>query len=190
MSNCDPHSIPNLVRSSSRPRVPLCTLGRLRSFLPFAVFLASAMLLLAVVLFYPQAAQGQESLSFGKAAVADQFYDKDVAVNVTLPEATGGSGNLTYSLSPALPTGLSFDASARTISGTPTERTASAAYRYSATDGTDTARLSFKIEVVEAQEQQTPCARHAVIGVGDPGRRLPDGQLARRGTRRQLPYYL
>ena len=153
MSNHNPHSIPNLVRSSSRPRVPL---GRVRSFLPFAVFLASAMLLLAVVLFYPQAAQANDPLTFGDKTIANQFYDKDTAVSVTLPEATGGNGNLTYSLSPALPAGLSFDASARTISGTPTERTASAAYRYSATDGTDTAWLSFKIEVAEAQEQQTP----------------------------------
>ena len=36
-----------------------------------------------------------------------------------LPAGTGGTEPLTYSLSPALPAGLSFDAATRTISGTP-----------------------------------------------------------------------
>ncbi len=39
---------------------------------------------------------------------------------LTLPEATGGNPPLTYSLSPAVP-GLSFDAAARRLTGTPTE---------------------------------------------------------------------
>ena len=68
---------------------------------------------------------------------------------LTLPQATGGSGTITYGLSPSLPSGLSFDASARTISGTPTVTSAEATYRYTATDGTDTVMLSFKAEVLE-----------------------------------------
>ena len=52
---------------------------------------------------------------------------------LTLPEGTGGTAPLTYSLSPALPAGLTFDAVARTIAGTP--RAASeAVYTYTVTD--------------------------------------------------------
>ena len=40
---------------------------------------------------------------------------------MTLPQATGGIGTLTYTLMPLpLPAGLSFDATTRTLSGTPT----------------------------------------------------------------------
>ena len=39
----------------------------------------------------------------------------------TLPEAAGGGGGFTYSLSPALPAGLSFDPASRALTGTPTE---------------------------------------------------------------------
>ena len=35
------------------------------------------------------------------------------------PTATGGNGALTYSLSPALPLGLSFNPATQTISGLP-----------------------------------------------------------------------
>ena len=93
------------------------------------------------------------ALSFGDATITDQSYIKDVAITaLTLPQATGGSGVITYSLSPALPDGLSFDAKTWTISGTPTAASAQATYRYTATDGTDSASLSFKIEVTAAEE--------------------------------------
>ncbi len=42
------------------------------------------------------------------------------AFSAVLPEATGGQGTLRYSVSTALPAGLSFDPTTRTISGTPT----------------------------------------------------------------------
>ena len=101
------------------------------------------------------------ALSFGGATVADQSYTKDAAITtLTLPRASqvsdGASatvGAVTYSLSPTLPAGLSFDSSARTISGTPTAVSAQATYRYTATDGTDTVMLSFKLEVTAAEEQ-------------------------------------
>ena len=94
----------------------------------------------------------QPALSFGGATVDDQAYLQGTAIDtLTLPAATGG-GSPTYSLSPTLPAGLSFDATARTITGTPTEAAPSASYSYSATDGTDTATLTFKIEVLSAEE--------------------------------------
>ena len=52
---------------------------------------------------------------------------------LVLPEASGGTAPLTYSLSPALPAGLSFDAATRTISGTP-QMAAETAYTYTVTD--------------------------------------------------------
>ena len=99
-------------------------------------------------------ADAAAGLSFGSSTIADQSYVKDTAIaTLTLPQATGGSGSVTYSLSPSLPNGLSFDAAARTITGTPTAAATGATYRYSATDGTDTVMLSFSLEVTAAEEQ-------------------------------------
>ena len=52
---------------------------------------------------------------------------------LVLPEASGGTAPLTYSLSPALPAGLAFDAATRTIAGTP-QTAAETAYTYTVTD--------------------------------------------------------
>ena len=52
--------------------------------------------------------------------VSDQSYTVGVEITeLTLPAATGGNGALTYSLEPKVG-GLTFDAGARTLSGTPT----------------------------------------------------------------------
>ena len=71
---------------------------------------------------------------------------------MTLPEATAstGSPSITYTLSPILPNGLSFDASTRTVSGTPTAAATSASYTYTAvaTDYTSPT-LPFSIVVAE-----------------------------------------
>ena len=86
----------------------------------------------------------------GNASIADQSWHKDEQITtLNLPQATGGSGDITYALQSSLPSGLTFDGAARTITGTPTETSTQATYRYSATDGTDTVMLSFKIEVLE-----------------------------------------
>ena len=52
---------------------------------------------------------------------------------IVLPQASGGTAPLTYSLSPALPAGLAFDAATRTIAGTP-QTAAETAYTYTVTD--------------------------------------------------------
>ena len=54
----------------------------------------------------------------------------------TLPSATGGTEPLTYTLSPELPAGLSFDSATRTISGTP-QAEGSLVYIYTVTDALD-----------------------------------------------------
>ena len=71
--------------------------------------------------------------------------------SLVLPEATGGATPYTYVLEPALPAGLSFDASLRTISGTPTAVTPAASYMYSVADNSgNAASLTFTVEVVSA----------------------------------------
>ena len=52
---------------------------------------------------------------------------------IVLPEASGGTAPLTYTLSPALPAGLTFDAATRTIAGTPSAEGATV-YTYTVTD--------------------------------------------------------
>ena len=52
---------------------------------------------------------------------------------IVLPEASGGTAPLTYTLSPALPAGLMFDAATRTIAGTPSAK-GETVYTYTVTD--------------------------------------------------------
>ena len=59
--------------------------------------------------------------SFGEATLADRAWTQRQAITAfTLPAATGGDGDLTYTLDPALPAGVSRDAATREVSGTPT----------------------------------------------------------------------
>ena len=77
-------------------------------------------------------------------------YEVGTAIEpLTLPEVTGGTPPLTYSLAPALPTGLTFDAATRTISGTPLAAAPATEYTYIVTDGANaSASLPlFSIEV-------------------------------------------
>ena len=77
----------------------------------------------------------------------NQTYTVGTAIDaLTLPEATGGNAPLTYSLSPEVP-GLSFDDTARRLSGTPASA-GSYAMSYTVTDvDGDLYTLHFTIEV-------------------------------------------
>ena len=77
----------------------------------------------------------------------DRTYRVGMAIDaLTLPEAGGGDGTLTYSLSPDVP-GLSFNATARQLTGTPSTAGAYAmTYTVTDEDG-DTDTLSFTITV-------------------------------------------
>ena len=117
----------------------------------------------------PASAQGgpDTAPSFGTDTVADQAYTETVDIgSVELPLATGGNGTLTYALAcasgatgctgtPALPPGLSFDASTRTLSGTPTA-TGTTRLTYAVTDADDNTTdadadtLNFTITVATA----------------------------------------
>ena len=87
--------------------------------------------------------------TFGNAVVADQSYTQNTAIaTLTLPRASSGDGTVTYSLSPAAPAGLTFDASVRTLTGTPMQAQPATPYTYTATDSDgDSASLTFSITV-------------------------------------------
>ena len=90
---------------------------------------------------------GEIPLSFRSETIADQIWSVGTDATITLPEATGGSGNITYRLSSTLPAGLTFVAGTREISGTPTGRFASAEFTYTATNGSETVSLTFTVVV-------------------------------------------
>ena len=81
------------------------------------------------------------------AGPGNQTYTLDTAIGtLALPEASGGDGTLTYSLSPNVP-GLAFEAATRTLSGSPST-TGTYNMSYTATDeDRDTATLRFVISV-------------------------------------------
>ncbi len=92
-----------------------------------------------------------EDPSFGDAAIGDQKWAKDAAIaTLLLHEADGTAGPFTYSLTPELPDGVTFDGSNRTISGRPTAVAEETEYAYTATDANGgTATLTFMITVSE-----------------------------------------
>ena len=88
----------------------------------------------------------------------DQTYTENTEITpLTLPVATGGMGTLTYALTP-VPAGLMFDATNRTLSGTPTMPTTTR-HTYKVTDSTPvtplTAYLTFTITVSEEEAETT-----------------------------------
>ena len=105
----------------------------------------------------PQAAQIPPEVSFitQKPMIEILPLTEGVAMSSeTLPPASGGSGALTYSLTPEVP-GLTFTASTRVLGGTPTAA-GSYAMTYTAADtGDGTASLSFTITVQAAPPPPT-----------------------------------
>ena len=91
--------------------------------------------------------------AFAVTSITAQTYTQGTAVNLTLPVASGGNGAITYTLTPALPTGLTFAAATRVLSGTPTTVAGATTYTYTAGDtdgsaaGTDEVSLMFSITV-------------------------------------------
>ena len=68
----------------------------------------------------PIAAPPADTAPSFAATVAGQSYAVGAAIpRLTLPEARGGNGALRYTLGLEVPPGLSFDAAARTLNGTP-----------------------------------------------------------------------
>ena len=92
-----------------------------------------------------------DPLSFGSENIANQSWQVGTAVSETLPTATGGTGTITYSLSPTIPAGVAFAAGTRRVNGTPTGRFTSSTFTYTAedSDGT-TVELTFTVVVTAA----------------------------------------
>jgi len=99
------------------------------------------------------------SLGF-ESFIEDLMFGTNISIGETiLPAARGGSGSFIYSLSPMLPDGLSFDASTRTITGTPTHELPSTTFTLQATDSDGlTGSTQFKI-TVETPPNQAPTVR-------------------------------
>jgi len=86
--------------------------------------------------------------TFGTQTIAHRLFSTGSSQNIALPEATGGNTPLVYSLTPALPSGLSFNVITRVISGTPDAVTPAKTYTYTVTDADgDTSELKFMVEV-------------------------------------------
>ena len=110
-----------------------------------------------------------EELSFKEQTIGDLSYEARTDMSgspitsLTLPEATGGVGELSYSLTPALPIGLTFNPQTRILSGTPTRVQAATVYTYTARDTNDkVATLTFSITVTERQTP-LPTSDRAVL---------------------------
>ena len=105
---------------------------------------------------------------FGDEGSGDRSYRTGTAIDaLTLPEATGGDGTLTYSLSPNVP-GLSFNGGTRELSGTPSEAgTYAMTYTVTDADG-DTDTLSFNITVVSSDAvAEGDCYVGLIVGIGE-----------------------
>ena len=91
------------------------------------------------------------SPTFGVQMIGDKSWVQRKAINsFTLPSASGGDGELTYTLSPGLPDGVSRHATTRVVSGTPGDHQVETTYTWKATDGDgDAAQLTFTITVAE-----------------------------------------
>ena len=91
------------------------------------------------------AGDGEDTLPVLDSQPGNQTYTVGTAIDaLTLPEASGGNGALAYSLSPNVP-GLTFNATTRQLTGTPsTAGTYAMTYTVTDEDG-DTDTLSFAI---------------------------------------------
>ena len=107
------------------------------------------------------------ALTFSPSHVVNQSYPEDTAIaTLTLPQASGGTGTLSYNLTAStsdgtltsadLPAGLSFADSARQLTGTPSAAgTYSMTYTVTDSDG-PTATLRFNVVVAADATNPTP----------------------------------
>ena len=98
-----------------------------------------------------QAAVPNSMPTFDSVVVEDMTFTAGQRVETSpLPSANGGDGDLGYKLLPDLSNGLRFNASSRTITGTPTKALKRTLFTYTVTDSDgDSASLGFHITVAE-----------------------------------------
>lgn len=109
------------------------------------------------------AVQAPSSLTYTTNAAT---YTVGMAINANSPSSSGGTVT-SYSVSPALPAGLTIDASTGVISGTPTTITATANYNVTASNsgGSTTATLSITVNDI-APSSLTYTINPAIYTVG------------------------
>lgn len=92
---------------------------------------------------------GNTSPTFGSAEISPITIYLGRPVDATLPErASGGNQPFTYSITPRLPSGLTFDSGTRTISGTLTSSAIASSYTYRVRDRHgDTDSISFSLDL-------------------------------------------
>lgn len=92
---------------------------------------------------------GEEVPTFGNTRIQHLVFMVDTPVpDSQFPSATGGDGDLSYSIDPALPAGLTLDYESLTLSGTPTETLPPTEFTWTATDEDgDSDSLRFLITV-------------------------------------------
>ena len=107
--------------------------------------------------------------SFIWRPVSDQFYTVGGSVGIVrLPRAISSKGSPVYSLSPSLPDGLSFNAAAHTITGTPAETLSRMLFTYTATDSDgNSATLHFYVTVDAASAHPPSPIVNVVEGNGE-----------------------
>ncbi len=111
--------------------------------------------------------------------IANQMLTVGVAMPaIELPMATGTG--ITYSLTPALPAGLTFTPATRLLSGTPTTAMTATTYTYTATNSGGNAQLTFTLTVAAVAPVAPTFATDAsianqmlTVGVAMPALTLP-----------------
>ena len=130
---------------------------------------------------------GDTAPSFGSASVSDlKLTSNEEMEPIVLPEATGGNGTLTYSLSsePSGLAGLSFDSTTRTLSGEPNSL-GRHVFTWRAEDAddnrtNDAAVLTFNVSVDEPLVARKTTIEQTLAGVTT---RVMSGAVANIGTR-------
>ena len=120
-------------------------------------------------------------------ASGDQNYTQGTAITgLQLPEASGGTAPLVYTLTGTLPTGLSFTAGTRTLSGTPSTATSTTTLTYTVTDANDaTTSVDFTVTVSDLTFVMEPENQNYTQGIPINKRLNPDGNGTINGL--QLP---
>ena len=103
------------------------------------------------------------------STIADQSWVVGTAVSVTLPTASGGVGDLTYSLSPSTPAGVTFTAGTQVLAGNPTAVFTLATFTYTVTDAeseteTQTFTIIVSAVIVVAPTTSTEATYDADLG--------------------------
>ena len=118
-----------------------------------------------------------QDLDFASAPPAYIDLVEDISISgVILPEGEHGSGTYTYTLAP-LPAGVSFNASTRRPTGTPSEHGNTTAV-YTVNDGTDTKTANIVFRVARPLAFKTAPPTEIVLTVGEQltGVTLPEGE--------------